>query len=340
MTVGVKLVNQKDKMEISYSTPRSNLTTKNGYGHAGFKVAECLTKMGHRLTYQNPKAKLQINFSQPTNYKLHRNQYQIGYTPWESTVIPESWRERINSCDEFWTTSQWCKDVYENNGFKVSNVFPHGIDPMWSPKKREYTNVIKFLHVGEPAERKGGQDTVNAFIKAFGNNPNYTLTIKAHKSSVLRVYDREGSILGLPHEMYSNIKLDERELEDNELVDMYHQHDVMIYPTYGEGFGFIPFQALATGMPVISTHEWADYKKYLGPLKLNSTLIDSPWNVMHPGKVYKPDSNHLVSLIEDAAVNFKAYSGYYYAQSTEIHKEYNWDQLTNKAFEEVFKKIS
>jgi glycosyltransferase involved in cell wall biosynthesis len=114
----------------------------------------------------------------------------------------------------------------------------------------------------------------------------------------------------------------------------------MIYPTYGEGFGFIPFQALATGMPVISTHDWADYKKYLGPLKLNSTLIDSPWDVMHPGKVYKPDKNHLVSLIEDAAVNFRAYSGYYYAQSTEIHKEYNWDQLTNKAFEEVFKKIS
>jgi glycosyltransferase involved in cell wall biosynthesis len=230
--------------------------------------------------------------------------------------------------------------VYENNGFKVSNVFPHGIDPIWAPKKREKTNVIKFLHVGEPAERKGGRDTVEAFIKLFGNNPNYTLTMKAHKSSNLRLYDREGSILGLPHEMYSNIKLDERDLEDNELLDLYYKHDVMIYPTYGEGFGFIPFQALATGMPVISTHDWADYKKYLGPLKLNSTLIDSPWDIMHPGKVYKPDKNHLVSLIEDAAVNFKAYSGYYYAQSTEIHKEYNWDQLTNKAFEEVFKKIS
>jgi glycosyltransferase involved in cell wall biosynthesis len=164
--------------------------------------------------------------------------------------------------------------------------------------------------------------------------------MKAHKSSNLRLYDREGSILGLPHEMYSNIKLDERDLEDNELLDLYYKHDVMIYPTYGEGFGFIPFQALATGMPVISTYDWADYKKYLGPLKLNSTLIDSPWDIMHPGKVYKPDKNHLVSLIEDAAVNFKAYSGYYYAQSTEIHKEYNWDQLTNKAFEEVFKKIS
>ena len=50
--------------------------------------------------------------------------------------------------------------------------------------------------------------------------------------------------------------------------------------------------------------------------------------------------NYVADAIRDAAVNFKAYSGYYYAQSTEIHKEYNWDQLTNKAFEEVFKKIS
>jgi glycosyltransferase involved in cell wall biosynthesis len=327
-------------MEISYSTPRSNLTTKNGYGHAGFKFTEALARMGHRLTYQNPKAKLQINFSQPSLYKMHKYQYQIGYTPWESTVVPESWREKINACDEFWTTSDWCKDVYENNGFKVSNVFPHGIDPIWTPKKREKTNVIKFLHIGEPSARKGGQDTVNAFIKVFGNNPNYTLTIKAHSNSSLRVYDSMGTIVGVPHEMYSNIKLDTRELEDDELVKMYHDHDIMIYPSYGEGFGFIPFQALATGMPVISTHDWADYRKYLGPLKLNSTLVDSPWEVMHPGKVYFPNNDHLVSLVEEAAINFKAYSGYYYAQSTEIHKEYNWDQLTNKAFEEVLKKIS
>jgi len=320
------------------------LTTKNGYGHAGFKVAESLTKMGHRLTYQNPKAKLQINFSQPTNYKLHRYQYQIGYTPWESTVIPESWKENINACDEFWTTSQWCKDVYENNGFKVSNVFPHGIDPIWSPKKREKNNVIKFLHVGEPAERKGGQDTVNAFIKVFGNNPNYTLTIKAHKSSVLRVYDKEGSILGLPHEMYSNIKLDERDLEDNELVDLYHQHDIMIYPTYGEGFGFIPFQALATGMPVISTYDWSHYMDYMGPLKLKSKLTDEtlPKSVgdEYIGKMFKPDAKHLEELMRDVALDYNAYFGYYFAQSTKIHEDYNWDQLTKKAFQHLVEKFS
>jgi hypothetical protein len=60
---------------------------------------------------------------------------------------------------------------------------------------------------------------------------------------------------------------------------------------------------------------------------------------MHPGKIYFPNNDNLVSLLEEAAINFKAYSGYYYSQATEIHKEYNWDQLTNKAFEEIFKKI-
>ena len=44
--------------------------------------------------------------------------------------------------------------------------------------------------------------------------------------------------------------------------------------------------------------------------------------------------------MEDAAINFKAYSNYYYAQSTKIHNDYNWDQLTNKAFENIFKKFS
>jgi len=60
---------------------------------------------------------------------------------------------------------------------------------------------------------------------------------------------------------------------------------------------------------------------------------------MHPGDVYKPNPEHLLEVMQDAVDNFKAYSGYYFAQSTEIHQEYNWDQLTNKAFENIFKKI-
>jgi hypothetical protein len=40
-----------------------------------------------------------------------------------------------------------------------------------------------------------------------------------------------------------------------------------------------------------------------------------------------------------AALNFKAMSGYYFAQSTKIHEEYNWIQLTNNSFKHIFKKF-
>jgi hypothetical protein len=327
-------------MLISFSTPTINFKSSNGYGYASYHIVNSLKELGHDVPFQSPKAPVQINFSQPEHFKMHRNQYQISYTPWESTVIPESWQENLSLVNEIWTTSDWCKKVFEDNGYKNVYVYPHGIEPVWVPKKRVVGDVIKFLHLGEPAPRKAGQMVVDAFIELYGNNPKYSLTIKAYKHSTLRVYDKGGSIIGLPHEKYSNIHLVTDNLSTEELVKLYHDHHVLIYPSFGEGFGFIPLQALASGMPTICTDGWAHYHKYLGPLKLKSTLIDSPWPFPHEGKVYEPNYQHLLELMRDVSLNFKAYSGYYYAQSTKIHQEYNWLQLTNNAFDHIFKKFA
>jgi predicted AlkP superfamily phosphohydrolase/phosphomutase len=44
--------------------------------------------------------------------------------------------------------------------------------------------------------------------------------------------------------------------------------------------------------------------------------------------------------MRDIAFNFNAYSGYYFAQSTKIHEDYNWDQLTKKSFKNIVEKFS
>jgi hypothetical protein len=93
-------------------------------------------------------------------------------------------------------------------------------------------------------------------------------------------------------------------------------------------------------MPTICTSGWAHYENYLGPLKIKSTLVDSPWPFPHEGKVFEPDLFDLSKQMVEVANNFKAYAGYYYAQSTKIHNDYNWDQLTNKSFSHIFKKFS
>jgi glycosyltransferase involved in cell wall biosynthesis len=329
-------------MNISFSTVIANLRTKNGYGYASENIIKSLNNLGHFVPFQDPKSKIQLNFSQPSHFKLHKNQYQISYTPWESTVIPNEWKYYMDSCDEIWTTSDWCANVFEDNGYKVSNVYPHGIDPIWKPYKRPDDGIIKFLHIGEPAPRKAGQMVVDAFITLFANNPNYSLTIKADQVNTTRVFNNyiDKNIIGSPEKIYSNIHLVTDVLSIEELVSLYHSHDVLVYPSYGEGFGFIPLQALATGMPTISTGKWAHYKKYLGPLELKSEIIDSPWPFPHSGKVFEPNYKHLLEIMRDVSLNFKPYSSYYYTQSTNIHKEYNWDQLTKNAFEGVIKKFS
>ena len=329
-------------MNISLSIPRPGLNPATGFGYAAQNIVRSLQSLGHIVTWTNANTPLQLNFTQPHHYKLHRGQYQIGYTPWESTGIRPEWTERMNLCDEVWATSDWNAEVFKSNGVTVPiKTYTHGIEKIWTAHKRELKEgrPFKFLHVGEPAPRKSGQLVVDTFIKMFGDNPDYQLTIKSHHSHTIRVYDKYGNF-GLPENIYNNIKVIKDEYSAEQLVSLYHSHHVLIYPSWGEGFGFIPLQALATGMPTICTSAWAHYDNYIGPLKLKSQLIDSPWQFPHEGQVFEPNYQHLLELMRDVANNFNAYSGYYFAQSTKIHEEYNWNQLTKKAFDTILKKFS
>jgi glycosyltransferase involved in cell wall biosynthesis len=336
-------------VEISYYTIRAGLNPAVGFGYAGQNIVNTLQEIGHKVKFASPKSPVQLNFTQPHHFKLHKGQYQIGYTPWESTKIRPEWRDIFNQCDEVWATSNWTAEVYKNNGVtKPIYVYPHGIEKRWTPYKRvlQKGKPLKFLHVGEPSPRKDGQLVVETFIELFGNNPEYQLTVKCHGSSTIRIYNKHNQLIS-PEEIYTNIKIIKEEYSVDQLVNLYHMHHVLVYPSWGEGFGFIPLQGLATGMPVISTYDWAHYKNYLGPLKLKSSLIDASKEGVpkavgdpHLGSFYKPDKKHLIDQMVDAAVNYKAYSGYYFAQSTKIHEDYNWVQLTNNAFEHIFKKFS
>ncbi len=74
-------------MNISLSIPRPGLNPATGFGYAAQNIVRSLQSLGHIVTWTNANTPLQLNFTQPHHYKLHRGQYQIGYTPWESTGI-------------------------------------------------------------------------------------------------------------------------------------------------------------------------------------------------------------------------------------------------------------
>lgn len=327
---------------VSFYTVESNISTKHGYGYAGDRIRDSLTHLGHEVKFHDASADFQINFCQPNLYSKTKAKYNIGYTPWESTEIPPDWRKGFEQVDEVWTTSPWCKEQYLNLGVKQDvKVFEHGVDSIWSPKKRRPDGVIKFLHVGEPAPRKAGQMAMEAFVAAFKYRDDVSLTIKSSGPSAIRVYSssrrptKPRNILGLPHEVYKNVRVIEDKLSLEDLVSLYHEHDVLVYPSWGEGFGLIPLQALATGMPTICTGSWAPYSRFLGSLFLESRTHSSPWPDIHPGNMYEPSFEHLVELYRKSLAEFEGLTEEFYNQAETVHQEYNWHRLTKNAFEHL-----
>ena len=326
-------------MKVSFYTVESNLKTNNGYGYAGSLIRDSLTELGHTVKFNDRTADVQLNFCQPTLYSKFNNQYTIGYTPWESSSLPKGWKRALNSVNEVWTTSTKCREWFESEGIKRDiYVYEHGIEPIWSLKKRNPQKKLRFLHVGEPAPRKGGQMALDAFIRAFGIREDVSLTIKAHRHSTVRVFashvNRGGprSILGLPHEVYKNVTVINDSLSTDELVALYHSHDVLVYPSWGEGFGLIPLQALATGMPTMCTGAWAPYSEFLNELDIPSRIHSSPWPDMHPGMMYEPDFNELVDMYRDVYSRFSYFSELFFEQADDVHDRFNWKNLTEQAF--------
>jgi glycosyltransferase involved in cell wall biosynthesis len=327
-------------VKISYNTDPGNFNTSVGYGYAGYHVVTALQRLGHKVPFADATAPVELWFCQPEYWEFSNpDQYKIGYWPWESTKLHDSWYYHVDKADELWTTSEWCRQVYETELGRPVHVYEHGIEDLWTPHSRAGRDKLRFLHHGEPAVRKAGQMVVDVFIELFDGNPDVELTLKAHNSNLTRILNRRGENIGVP-DSKSNITIITKEYTVEDLVKLYHEHDVLVYPSWGEGFGFIPLQALATGMPTICTGAWAPYKEFLGDFALDAKLVDSPWEPWHTGQMYLPDKDHLRQLMWKAYEDYQAIESKFYSQAQDVHARYNWDTLTENAFDHIVKKFS
>ena len=123
-------------------------------------------------------------------------------------------------------------------------------------------------------------------------------------------------------------------LSEEQMVGLYNQCDVFVYPSWGEGFGFQPLQALAMGMPVISVDGWAEYKDYI-TWPVDSKWEISPWQDKHPGYMMKPNKEQLKEKMIESINNYSNVLQDTFKKSFEIHKKYDWLEVTKPAVERL-----
>lgn len=307
-----------------------------GFGNAAYHAYRSLKDLGINVICKDPddespvEADIEICFTQPDKYKFYSNGYKIGYTPWESTGFISSWWPKFSECHEIWTTSTFNKELFKNNlGEKPIHVYTHGIDHNYKPKKRKRDpdKPFTFLFIGEPYARKDGHLVTRTFIDLYGNNPDYRLIIKCTVENTIKVYDASGRVFGSPGSLYDNIIVITDMYDAQEMIQLYDMADVFVYPSWGEGFGFNPLQAMAMGIPTITTYKWSEYAKYI-TVPIESDWAPSPWPEIHPGSMLKPDDKHFKEAMRVAPVKFDDWSERAFKNSFKIHEDFDWMAVT------------
>lgn len=307
-------------MKISFNQIASpNVKNTNGYGYAAQMCKESLSELGHTVGWRDPSADVEINFIQPEHWHW-TGPYRIAYLPWESTGMPDGWVDSLNEVDEVWTPSPVVAQWFVDAGVKKEvRVYEHGVDDVWEIYDRPRGGRYRLLHHGAEALRKGGFETVNAFLSTLAQEP-ATLVMKMQ----LKNFFLDGS---------DHLEIHKDALKIEQLVALYHSCDAFVYPSWGEGFGLTPLQAMATGMPAIVTKGWAPYERLIPEHSLiKSELVESPWQDYHPGKMFKPDEDDLQDKLRFHYENSDMLLDDAMKLAEQVHYEYNWKSLTEQAF--------
>lgn len=325
--------------EIAWFTPP--VGDGVGYGVAAIETIQSLQRRGIKVSYDSHEPLVHISFVQPDFYHGLNDQYRIGYTPWESSEVPEWWISHMQECDEIWTTCSYVENIYNEAGVNdIVRVVPHGIDPeIWTISEREVSDKFYFLHVGGTTARKGGQRVVDAFLDLFDGNEEVMLILKSNGITETRWTDK-GTYKGNAS-YHPQIENYHTYFDSESLASLHHRCHCLVYPTNGEGFGFIPFQAMATGMPTIVTNGTActDYAEMAIPLNCSPTKGKG----IHLGNWVEPDPDDLRDKMRAVYENYQAAKNHALQSARIIHATQTWDHIGQKIEDilgdKVFRKV-
>lgn len=155
-------------------------------------------------------------------------------------------KEEIQCAQYFLVGSTFVKRSLEYSGVDSEHIYvcPYGVDThafhRENLKVREEDKPIRFVFVGGTKQIKGLSYMLEAFQKIDHKKATFTIIGKDDLNSDLKQkYARDVIFTGIvPHD---------------EIPMLLQNFDVMVFPSLGEGFSLSMVEALACGLPIISS---------------------------------------------------------------------------------------
>jgi glycosyltransferase involved in cell wall biosynthesis len=275
------------------------------------------------------EADILINNRLPIDYQLSSG-YNIGFSYWETTRLPSSWVDSMNQMDEIWTTSSWAKNVFEDSGVTVPVFnFKLGVDSeLFKPVLKQKPHYpFTFLCIGAPSTRKNSQMVVDAFIKLFGKDDRYRLIYKSVDAPDARIINDRGELTSIYN--YPNIVVIDQDVTLTKLSSIYDLADCLAYPTSGEGWGMLPYQALAKAIPTICTDETAciEYAHLSIPLRYKLGIKSMSGIYGDCGNWAEPNFDDLCDKMLYVVNNYEEVASLTYSNVEKVYHEMTWEYV-------------
>lgn len=145
--------------------------------------------------------------------------------------------------------SSYSQKALEFEGLKTENIFrvPYGVDEnkFLQSNRRNPKECLSVLFVGDVNQRKGIKQLLDAALKMKGQKVEF---------NIIGVGVEQMSSLYAPYKECVNFL---GWVSFNELLNQLKSNHVFLFPTMGEGFGLVLLEAMAAGMPIITTSNCA-----------------------------------------------------------------------------------
>jgi len=189
----------------------------------------------------------------------------IGWCVWEGINVPKYWIQYLKDkrVTHIIVPSQHVKSAILNTESTLNNVvvIPHGVNtqlfkPAVNQSKTKFTFVANKGWAQGIFDRGGVQWLLKAFCEEFKDDTNVKLLLKINVAYCPPGWNlgQELANLGITPETAKNVEFVVNNIPYIDMPKLYHQGDVFVSPTMGDAFNIPCLEAMACGLPVITTN--------------------------------------------------------------------------------------
>ena len=322
--------NSAEQMAIALERAGLNVTISGTARQAGFLNAPEIHDRQHVM------GEAIVFYSQPQLWSAQHSgsRRPIGFTMYESDEIPAEWIPRLIVADEIWVPSTWNVDVIGRHTKRPVYHVPLGVDAKaFFPTKRVRGEKLRILFFSTYASevRKGLDLAREAFSAAFPGREDVEFVVRSSFPCDVRA--QLGDEFDVRSCSQPRSRMDVGQLTTASLAAYYRTFDALLYPSRGEGFGLIPLEVMATGMPAIFTAATGmyDYADLGMPVEARSVpaLVGSGrgGDAQQPrGRWFEPSLEQLVDRLRQLDTDYDAVQAQAMRDAAKIAKVWTWDR--------------